>query len=168
MESMARQMMVDYTSKFSVPVITSDEIKELQKSNANILLVDVRDQEERNVSMIPGAISKDRFEKALDSSQIDKNTMIIPYCTIGHWSGVYGSKLMERGWENVKNGEGIVLWTYTGPNALVTTNARGDKCECNAVHTYGAQWNLIESTYEPVFYSSARLLADATKRCLSL
>ena len=67
----------------------------------NVLLVDVRTDSERGVSMISGAVSLNDFKtnvlpslqaKSEDSALPD---MIMTYCTIGYRSGVEGRKLIN-------------------------------------------------------------------------
>lgn len=67
----------------------------------NVLLVDVRTDSERGVSMISGAVSLNEFKtnvlpslqaKSEDSALPD---MIMTYCTIGYRSGVEGRKLIN-------------------------------------------------------------------------
>lgn len=79
----------------------------------NVLLVDVRTDAERDVSMISGAVSLTEFKtnvlplleaKSGDDSALPD--MIVTYCTIGYRSGVEASKLIHEhprifvGWEN--------------------------------------------------------------------
>lgn len=76
----AETMMVGYTSKFKgLPVMHSQQISDLlTKDGEEILLVDVREDEEMLVSMIPTAISKKEFLSL--KSQLPKSTRIVPYC----------------------------------------------------------------------------------------
>jgi len=115
----AHAMMLGYTSKFKVPVMNSQQISDLlSHADEEIYLVDVRDEEERQVSMIPSAISKETFLSR--KSQLSKSTRIVSYCTIGHRSGVFSTQLLEEGFDNVHNGEGIILWSHLQNSQLVT------------------------------------------------
>jgi len=121
-----------------VPDILPAELSTLESP----VLVDVRPAEEREVSMIPGSITKEEFEAHPDRY---RGRTIVPYCTIGARSGVYGKKLMKQGWE-VRNLKGsILLWTYTGEPLK---DADGDT---RRVHTYGKKWALVAEGYEPVW-----------------
>lgn len=51
----------------------------------NRIIVDVREDAEMKVSVIPFSISRREFESDVMPS-LDKNTLIIPYCTIGNLS----------------------------------------------------------------------------------
>ncbi len=80
----------------------------------NVLLVDVRTDAERDVSMISGAVSLHEFKAnvlpLLEAKSVDDSTtlpdMIVTYCTIGYRSGVEARKLINEhpsifvGWEN--------------------------------------------------------------------
>lgn len=114
------------------------------------ILVDVRSKEERNISMIPGAIAVEEFEALMKTSSDQlKSQLIIPYCTIGYRSGKYGTQLIEKhGFTNVRNGEGIVLWTYQG--ADLVTMKEDSLVPSKVVHTFGSAWNLAADDYSTV------------------
>ncbi|MCB9674302.1 MAG: MPT-synthase sulfurylase [Alphaproteobacteria bacterium] len=121
-----------------VPDIEPDQLSTLESP----VLVDVRPPEERKVSMIPGAITKEEFEA--DPEKYRGHT-IVPYCTIGARSGMYGKKLMNDGWE-VRNLKGsILLWTYTGQPL------EGPQGPTHEVHTYGRRWALVADGYHAVY-----------------
>ena len=121
-----------------VPDIVPAELSSLEEP----VLVDVRPPEERVVSMIPGAITKEVFEADPEKY---RGHIIVPYCTIGARSGMYGKKLMNDGWE-VRNLKGsILLWTYTG--APLESPAGPTQ----RVHTYGKKWALVAEGYEAVW-----------------
>jgi rhodanese-related sulfurtransferase len=144
----AEAMMCGYTTKFvGLPVMKSQRIYELlAQHDKAILLVDVREEKELKVSMLPTAITKAEFLSRKEG--IPRTTCIVPYCTIGHRSGIFGKMLQEQGFENVHNGEGIVLWSHlencklvTGPEGSIATNR---------VHTYGSQWDKVPAHIKSV------------------
>lgn len=51
----------------------------------NIIIVDVREEPEMDVSIIPLAITRQEFEQDV-IEKLDKNAAIVPYCTIGNES----------------------------------------------------------------------------------
>jgi hypothetical protein len=110
----------------------------------------VRSVEERNVSMIPGSITSEEFESLIKQNPDHyKSKLIVPYCTIGYRSGKYGSNLKkEYGFENVRNGEGIVLCTYVCPNLV--RKEGGVDVSTNKVHTFGSDWDLTSDSYTTV------------------
>jgi rhodanese-related sulfurtransferase len=144
----AKDMFIKYSSIFpTVPIISNDDIL-LQINEA--IIVDVRSPAEMQVSMLPNAITSLEFEKRVDS--IPKNALIVPYCTIGYRSGQYGSELMRRGFSNVKNGEGIILWTYLKDSYLVCNDQKTRK-----VHVFGSTWNVASEHYQSVMYSKTQI-----------
>mmetsp|Transcript_17883 Transcript_17883/g.17207 ORF Transcript_17883/g.17207 Transcript_17883/m.17207 type:complete len:183 (-) Transcript_17883:695-1243(-) len=156
-EEKAKELMKKCSDQFSeCPVISTLEIlsiinnKDIDNANS-VTLVDVRSVAERRVSMIQFAISVQDFEIDLKKNpELYKNKLIVPYCTIGYRSGKYGSELMKNyGCSNVRNGEGIVLWTYSGTD-LIHTNSKGVITPANKVHTFGSIWDLSASKYTSV------------------
>ncbi len=105
------------------------------------VLVDVREPHERRVSMLPGAISKEDFER--DSARY-RSWLVVPYCTIGLRSGLYTRELRGRGFE-VRNLAGSALaWAHAG----LPFEAGGKATR--RVHVFNADWNLLPRGYEPV------------------
>ena len=105
------------------------------------VLVDVREPHERRVSMLPGAITKQDFER---NSARYRSWVVVPYCTIGLRSGIYTRDLRGQGFE-VRNLAGSALaWAHAGlPFETEGTATR-------RVHVYNADWNLLPRGYEPV------------------
>jgi rhodanese-related sulfurtransferase len=154
-----------HTSKFpEVDVISAAEVRELQ---CPYVLVDVRLPEERAVSIIKGAITREEFERKFPTpGSVEEDMVIIPYCTIGYRSGEFGRKLLKEGYPKVRNSEGIVLWTYEASPAqeLVTMNGSPMK----RVHTYGPPWDLANPEYKSVQFGVCSWLSSqwrALRRC---
>jgi rhodanese-related sulfurtransferase len=159
-EEKAKELMKKCSDQFpECPIISTAEIisimsgqnKDINGVNKSVLLVDVRSEAERRVSMIPFAISVEDFEIDLKKNpELYKTRLIVPYCTIGYRSGKYGSELIKNyGCSNVRNGEGVVLWTYSGSD-LVQTNGKGVITPANKVHTFGSTWDLSSPKYTSV------------------
>ena len=122
-----------------VPEVTVDDYPALAASRT-VVLVDVRTDAERNVSMIPGAIPAADFEAR--KAEFEGST-VVPYCTVGYRSGLYGNKLHEEGWQVANLVGSIVAWTHTGRQLV---NAEG---ETRQVHVGGPKWSLAAEDYEP-------------------
>jgi rhodanese-related sulfurtransferase len=106
------------------------------------VLVDVREPEERAVSMLPGAISQEQFEAEREAY---RGRTVVAYCTIGARSGRYAKQLADEGWD-ARNLKGSVLaWTFTGAPFV---SADGPT---RRVHTYSEAWALTAEGYEPVW-----------------
>ncbi|MEM8828436.1 MAG: rhodanese-like domain-containing protein [Cyanobacteria bacterium P01_G01_bin.19] len=135
----------EYAREFpQVKGITVQKLQQLQQQNQNIILVDVRSPKEREVSIIPGAITSEEFEANLEQYE-DSNAIIVAYCTIGYRSGKYASKLRQQGIE-ILNLEGSLLaWSYI-EGKLVDRNG-----STNKVHVFGRQWQLTADDYQPIW-----------------
>ncbi len=131
-----------FRGKFEgVPEVTVDDYAALAESEP-VVLVDVRTDVEREVSMIPGAISADEFEAR--KAELDGST-VVPYCTVGYRSGLYARELQQEGWRVANMVGSIVAWTYNGGSLV---NAEG---ETRRVHVAGPQWSFAADGYEPVW-----------------
>lgn len=106
------------------------------------VLIDVRPPAEREVSMIPGAVSVEEFER--DLSQYS-NKVLIAYCTLGARSGRYADDKRREGIEIFNLRGSILAWIHAGGTLTnrdgVTTN----------VHVYGSKWNLAPGGYKAVW-----------------
>ena len=80
-------------------------------SKSGFVLVDVRSDSEQSVSMIPGAISKQSYDRALDEHR-DKT--VVAYCTAGGRSYLYARKLARRNIHARNLTAGIVGWCNAG------------------------------------------------------
>ena len=162
----ARDMAKGYMNSFPtvIGIPTEELISKLPDiSTGNLILVDVRDNREQNISMIDGAITKDFFEEHYlknPSYSFDQSeSLVVVYCTVGYRSGLYCQLLMSR---NIpcRNSEGIVVWTHFDQPLKVpgSANDSGYGTETisriRRVHTYGAQWDLIADGYESVYFST--------------
>jgi rhodanese-related sulfurtransferase len=96
------------TAKFGVPTVSRDDVvARLEARDPSLVLLDVRSQEERDVSTIPGAITKAQFEAAPER-YADKD--VVCFCTVGYISGAEACAYRRKGHNNVKNmGDGALL-----------------------------------------------------------
>ena len=118
------------------------EVKQRLSSGDPIVLIDVRPENERSVSIIPGAISLDEFNSHREDYR-DKTA--ITYCTVGVRSGIEASKLRREGVE-VENMQGSILgWTLLGGELV-----RPDGTPTKQVHVYGKRWNYAADGYSAV------------------
>ena len=140
------RMYKKYQRKFpDVESISVAELQELQAEGGAVVLVDVRQPEEQEVSMLPGAIRQSDFEARRDEFT---NATVVTYCTAGYRSGLYAKRLVAEGVE-VKNLAGSILaWTHSGQTLV------HDGAETKRVHTYGPDWNLVAEGYEAVWGNS--------------
>ncbi len=138
LERMIEDIREDYPD---VPTITAGALRD-SLGSGGIVLVDVRTDEERSVSTLPGAIGAEEFESRL--KELAGRT-VVAYCTVGVRSSNYSRQMLVRGVE-VLNLEGSVLaWTHVR-GQLVRDGAATDR-----VHVFGRRWNLAADGYRSVW-----------------
>ena len=101
------------SSKPSYRQITADEAARMMQEETDIVLLDVRTQEEYASGHIPGAICIPN--ETIGSEEIpelpDKDQLILVYCRSGNRSKQASQKLAEQGYTNVVEFGGINGWT---------------------------------------------------------
>ena len=122
--------------------ITVAQLQQLQRQGKQVVLVDVRSPEEREVSFIPGAISIVEFERNLKQYQ---NSTVVAYCTIGHRSGKYAQKLQQQGIKMLNLEGSLLAWSHAKGELI---NSKG---MTNKVHVFAPQWRFAAEDYEPVW-----------------
>jgi rhodanese-related sulfurtransferase len=112
------------------------------------VLLDVRTEDEWNVSHLPGARRVEpnsSIEKT--ASGISKDTPIVTYCAVGYRSGETATKLREAGFTAVRNLEGSIFQWANEHRPLV----REGKA-VTTVHPYSSLWGrlLIDDARAPL------------------
>ena len=125
------------TKKFSCPAISANELKK-KLQNENVVLVDIRDEKEIEVSRIPGAITEQQFKKNIDQY---KGKTIVAYCTIGYRSGKFASE-QKIPVHNLIGG--VLMWSHSN-GEFVNKKGKTDK-----VHVYSKDWNYLNSKYKAI------------------
>lgn len=90
--------------------ITKDQINEF--INKGAIFIDVRSPQEFREGHIDGAISIPdyRFQKLIQQYSIDKESVVIVYCSTGHRSQRCQKVMQNMGYKNVYNlYEGIII-----------------------------------------------------------
>ena len=132
-----------YKKKFpDAPETTVDELRAQLAGSEPPVVVDVRDDEEREISVIRGAISQEEFEGRRDELA---GREIVTYCTIGYRSGLYTRKLVDEGWKASNLRGSLVSWTHVGGDLVK------DGAPTRRVHVYGRKWSLVAEGYEAVW-----------------
>jgi rhodanese-related sulfurtransferase len=84
--------------KFSVPVMSIEQLKQIKDSRQKIYILDARSREEYEISHIEGArrVGFDDFsvEKVWN---LDRNTKVVVYCGIGERSEKIAERLKQMG-----------------------------------------------------------------------
>ncbi len=126
---------------------TSSEAKAVAETNekprAEFVLVDVRSSKEQDVSIIPGAITVEQFEK---DRKDHLGKTVITYCTIGVRSEHYARKLLTSG-QNALNFKGSILGWCDAKYPLVTPDGKSTQ----RVHTYSARFSKVPAEYTAVY-----------------
>ena len=137
------QMFAEYSKAFpSVPVMSPRKAAALAESS-NLVIVDVRQDEEMKVSMIPGAITRTAFLEHLEDY---KNKAIVAYCTIGYRSGLFAEQMKANGVDVSNLKGGILGWALEGGKVY---DANGIS---RRIHVYGKKWKYVPNGYEPVMF----------------
>ena len=145
-----------YDRRFpDVPMMSSKELIERQERDdaSKLVLVDVRTQPERQVSMIPGAIALDEFEATLETTE--SPVTVITYCTIGYRSGFEARRLRQKySIPQVYSLDGILAYTHAPSSSLIQIDAKTmESVPTSRVHTFGFIWkNCANPDYEISMY----------------
>lgn len=121
-----------------IPYISVTEARMLQLRDEAVIF-DAREPEEFEVSTIPSAthIGYTHFSpEEIAQINLDKDKLIIVYCSIGIRSSTVAKKLKNMGFSNVKNlYGGIFEWKNKGFPVL---NNEGEETE--EVHVFSKMW----------------------------
>lgn len=126
------EQLIDHT----VPVITCERLE--QKLNIpNLVILDAREPEEYATSHIKGAqwIGYNTFASK-NVKSVDKDAIVVVYCSVGYRSEKIGEQLKKMGYERVYNlYGGIFEWTNRN---LPLVNK--DEQPTQQVHAYDKNW----------------------------
>jgi len=128
-EDMATQM-----AKGKVKDIT---VQELSQEEEKVILLDTRELKEYEISHIPNAIWVGYDDFDIDRlGNIDKDTPIITYCSVGYRSERIGEKLLKKGYTNVQNLKGSIFqWVNEGHPVMDKEGTVTKR-----VHGYNKNW----------------------------
>ncbi|OUP06312.1 rhodanese-like domain-containing protein [Anaeromassilibacillus sp. An200] len=102
------------TADSSYQQITQEEAKEMMDTQ-NVVILDVREQNEYDGGHIPGAVllPVGTIDEAAAAEVIpDKDSTVLVYCRSGNRSKTASSKLVELGYTNIYEFGGINTWPY--------------------------------------------------------
>ena len=100
-------------------------------------LIDVRKQEEYEVSHLPDALHLPTVE-AIQQAAFPANATLVLYCSIGYRSARVAQQLQENGYKNVMNLEGSIFEWYNQGYPVVV-----DGQPVERVHPYSRTWGLL-------------------------
>jgi rhodanese-related sulfurtransferase len=133
-QSPAFDKIIKSNTKGTVKAIS---VTDLAKNYKKYLILDTREPKEYKVSHLKNAENLG-FEKAdFDIiKNVDKNTAIVVYCSIGARSEIIGEKLQNQGFTNVQNLYGSIFeWVNAGHAVYDST-----KKTTSRVHAYDKTW----------------------------
>ena len=149
--AVAADLLARWTRSFAdIPRASGKEVVGLRESGWKVTLIDVRSAAEMEISMLPGAIPAAEFEhRCCSNPEQYRDTILVPYCTIGFRSGLYCRRLLAgecgtsggRPAPSVRNGEGVVLWSF---------DVGSFEGGARALHVYGAEWDVAAAGFETV------------------
>ena len=125
-----------------VPEITVEELRDRLSDADRLVVVDVRTPNEQAVSMIPGAVTAQEFER--DREQHREST-IVAYCTVGHRSGLFAKTLGDNGFEALNLRGAILAWTHA-EGALENQDG-----PTRRIHVWGPKYSFEAEGYDPVW-----------------
>ncbi|MFP4203710.1 MAG: rhodanese-like domain-containing protein [Opitutales bacterium] len=123
----------------SAPTRGIEEVRhELEAPGSDVLLVDVREEEEYAVSHLPGAIHEQDIDRIALLAEADPERPVILYCSVGYRSTGVAKQLHERGHGNIHNLRGsIFAWANRGLPLI------GPDGPTREVHPYDAHWGQL-------------------------
>lgn len=94
--------------------ITPEQAKEMMDQNKEVIILDVRTEEEFNSGHIPGAILIPDTEIGSKAEELltDKGATLLVYCRSGRRSALAAKALQELGYQYIYDFGGIIDWPY--------------------------------------------------------
>ena len=125
----------EFNRKTGAEQMRVSELQETLRSGAACVLIDVRESDEQQVSMLPGA--QPVTPKTLaDLTPPPSDAVVVTYCTVGYRSGVAAVALAERWGRPVYNlSGGIIAWFNAGGKVVGAAGEPVDK-----IHPYDDDW----------------------------
>jgi rhodanese-related sulfurtransferase len=146
-----------FEKKLGGKALSFAEIQSLTDTDSikQVILVDVRSPQERNVSIVKGALSQAEFEALNMTPQDQSQTEIVVYCTIGYRSGQYACQLVDKGWAGkVHNGQGVVPWSHEeGFEVVKNEQDTTSATTTDVIHVFGNTWDVAGPRFRTVTFS---------------
>lgn len=94
--------------------ITAERAKEIMDQNKEVIILDVRTEEEFNSGHIKGAIliPVDEIKTRAEEILTDKASAILVYCRSGRRSALAAAELKDFGYRSIYDFGGILDWPY--------------------------------------------------------
>jgi len=138
------QMFAEYSKGFSSVKVLSPEKAMALAESKNLVIVDVRQENEMRISVLPGAITQKKFLGHIGEY---KNKTIMVYCTIGYRSGKFAQKMKDMDIDVYNLKGGILAWALEGGKVYDSSGI------IRRIHVYGKKWKYVPDGYESVMNS---------------
>jgi len=132
----------------TIPLITVEEFKKVENTKTPLLILDAREKKEYEVSHLKKAkhIGYDNF-KIGDLSKLDKETIVVVYCSVGYRSEKIGEKLKNAGFKKVMNLKGGIFdWVNSSHPVYDRFGKKTQK-----IHPYDKSWEKWLTKGEKVY-----------------
>lgn len=144
----AFEQKIDDLLSETIPFIYVEQLKETELES--VLILDAREWEEYEVSHIPTA-RYIGYENPVfnDLSDVDPDTEVIVYCSIGYRSEKIAEQLEQRGFTRVLNLYGSIFeWVNQGQTI---EDMKGKSTQ--KIHTYNRKWSkwMINESFQKVW-----------------
>lgn len=119
------------------PTISTEEAQK-KLNTKNVYFLDIREEEEFEVSHLPGAINygSNSDNKSI-LKKIPKDAEVIVYCSIGYRSQKAGKELIKLGYTHVENLYGGIFQWFNEEKKVVNENNQATR----KIHTYNEKWS---------------------------
>ena len=148
LEGKLRVAIVKATRDLQGPLIKAAELMKIL-DDTNLVLIDVRQPKEQDVSMLPHALTTAGFAEKFRKG-IPAGKRLVVYCTIGYRSGKYAAELARMGIKAENLEGGVLAWSFAGGEFLAK-DANGTWIRTNRIHVYDSEWNIVHPDYVGVF-----------------
>lgn len=103
-------------AKKHIKEVTPEQVMQEREAGKKLVLIDIRDREEVNLGIIPGAahISRGNLESGIERS-VPRDAHIVLYCAAGNRSALAAKVLGEMGYTDVASmSGGFRAWAEKG------------------------------------------------------
>lgn len=127
----------------TVPEVTPGELEAMLAEGEDVVLVDVRTEEEMAISMIPGALTLADFRAR---SEELAGRRVVTYCHSGGRSAARAEELIGEGWQAWTFNGSLLLWSHHGGELV---DPDGEPTRRVSTSEQGAA--ILAGDYEPVY-----------------
>jgi len=149
MNPLFKSKVEELTKHFHSKKITIPEFKRMKSEKKDIVIIDVREEEEFRVSHLLGALNVGykKFDLSDFLAKIPRTKKIVAYCSVGYRSGEIADKLKKEGYEVHNLLGGLFEWINQGHEVYTD-----DLKKIKRIHTYNRSWGQwVSAPYEKIY-----------------